>query len=127
MIRIFTRVQHEEGISQSRMLLQIHDELLFDVPLGKEQALGCVVREEMTRALSAQLRVELPVVLRVGPNWDELHPDGLNRSRKPGGNSAAQLSFWLEWSYSGMLSPSAFSLCCHLVLLCRFCLGWEGI
>ena len=72
MIRIFTRVQHEEGVLQSRMLLQIHDELLFDVPQGKERALGCVVREEMTRALSAQLRVELPVVLRVGPNWDEL-------------------------------------------------------
>jgi DNA polymerase-1 len=51
----------------TRMILQVHDELVFEVP-GKErdEAAG-IVREAMEGA--AALRVPLKVRLGFGPNW----------------------------------------------------------
>jgi len=55
-----------EGL-QSRMLLQIHDELVFEAPESEIVPLAVLVRETMTRALT--LDVPLKVDLAVGPNW----------------------------------------------------------
>jgi len=53
--------------SPARMLLQIHDELLFETPAESAQAAGEIVRDEMIRAMA--LRVPLKVDLGVGGNW----------------------------------------------------------
>jgi DNA polymerase-1 len=50
------------------MLLQVHDELIFEVSSGEQEVLEALVREEMGRA--AELRVPLEVNVGVGPNWD---------------------------------------------------------
>ncbi len=52
----------------SRMLLQVHDELIFEVATGEQDALESLVREEMGQA--AELRVPLEVNVGVGQNWD---------------------------------------------------------
>jgi DNA polymerase-1 len=52
---------------QARMLLQIHDELLFEAPEAEIPQLALLVGEAMTGALD--LKVPLKVDLAVGPNW----------------------------------------------------------
>jgi DNA polymerase-1 len=54
------------------MLLQIHDELVFEAPTGEVPALAALVREAMTTALD--LRVPLKVDLAYGPNWLDVEP-----------------------------------------------------
>lgn len=53
---------------QSRMLLQVHDELVFEVATGEWDALAEVVRTRMSTA--AALRVPLDVQIGRGGTWD---------------------------------------------------------
>jgi len=55
-----------EGLD-SRMLLQVHDELVFEFPPGEEEALRRLVDREMTTA--AKLDVPLVVDMGTGANW----------------------------------------------------------
>lgn len=66
MIAIDRRIA-DEGLG-SRMLLQVHDELVFEVATGEREALEAIVRAEMGGA--ADLSVPLEVQVGVGPNWD---------------------------------------------------------
>lgn len=52
---------------RSRMLLQVHDELVFEVAPGERDELETLVREKMGHAV--ELRVPLDVGVGVGPNW----------------------------------------------------------
>ncbi|MGY1618457.1 DNA polymerase I [Geodermatophilus sp. SYSU D00691] len=56
-----------EGLS-SRMLLQVHDELVLEVAPGEREALEALVRREMAGA--AQLSVPLEVSVGFGASWD---------------------------------------------------------
>jgi DNA polymerase I len=56
-----------EGLN-SRMLLQVHDELVLEVAPGEREALEALVRREMAGA--AQLSVPLEVSVGFGPSWD---------------------------------------------------------
>ena len=67
MVRIH-RVIRERGL-QGRMLLQVHDELVFEAPPGEVQALAELVRDQMENV--APLRVPLVVDVGTGPNWLE--------------------------------------------------------
>ena len=53
---------------ESRMLLQVHDELIFEVAPGEWDALESLVRSRMAGA--AELRVPLDVQVGRGENWD---------------------------------------------------------
>ncbi|HVD03707.1 MAG TPA: DNA polymerase I [Candidatus Dormibacteraeota bacterium] len=59
------------GLS-ARMLLQVHDELVFEAPPGEVDAVGQVAREGMGGI--RQLSVPLVVDLKSGPNWRDLSP-----------------------------------------------------
>jgi DNA polymerase-1 len=67
MIGITTRLS-EEGF-HSRMVLQVHDELIFEVWPGERDKLTAMVVHEMSTA--ATLRVPLDVQVGFGANWDE--------------------------------------------------------
>ncbi|UYN84245.1 MAG: DNA polymerase I [Microcella sp.] len=54
---------------RSRMLLQVHDELVFEVAEGEREALEAIVRERMGAA--ADLAVPLDVQVGVGRDWDD--------------------------------------------------------
>ena len=53
----------------SRMLLQVHDELVFEVATGEREALEALVREQMAGA--ADLSVPLDVSVGIGRTWHE--------------------------------------------------------
>jgi len=72
MIVIHRRLRRENYLA--RMLLQIHDELIFEVPRNELDDLAQLVIEEMTRA--ATLAVPLEVDLKSGPNWADAEPWG---------------------------------------------------
>ncbi|MCZ2812896.1 DNA polymerase I [Modestobacter sp. VKM Ac-2979] len=57
-----------EGLS-SRMLLQVHDELVLEVAPGERETLEALVRREMAGA--AQLSVPLEVSVGFGTSWDD--------------------------------------------------------
>ncbi|MDE3052290.1 MAG: DNA polymerase I, partial [Gemmatimonadota bacterium] len=67
MIRIASRLEGDR--LESVMLLQVHDELVFEAPPAEVSGLSALVREEMEHA--ATLRVPLVVDIGVGPNWLE--------------------------------------------------------
>ena len=69
MVRIHKRMQ-AEGV-QSRMILQVHDELNFSVPPHEKETIQRIVIEEMQAA--AQLRVPLIADCGWGENWLEAH------------------------------------------------------
>jgi DNA polymerase-1 len=56
---------------QSKMVMQVHDELVLEVP----QAELDHVREKLPRLMAgvAQLKVPLIAEVGVGPNWDKAH------------------------------------------------------
>ncbi len=56
----------------SRLLVQIHDELLFELPADTVATEARAVEEEMRRAVELDVPVE--VNLEVGPNWLEMEP-----------------------------------------------------
>jgi DNA polymerase-1 len=56
----------------ARLLLQVHDELLFEVPRGEVAALARLVRDAMESALP--LDVPLTVDIKVGDDWESMTP-----------------------------------------------------
>ncbi|MCH8028314.1 MAG: DNA polymerase I [Candidatus Dadabacteria bacterium] len=69
MIRIHERLRGDGWGSD--MILQVHDELLFEVPEGELEETGRMVRGEMESAM--ELSVPLKVDIGVGGNWAEAH------------------------------------------------------
>ena len=69
MIAIQKRLTQENW--KSKMLLQVHDELVFDVPKTEVDALKSMVKSEMENAF--KLDVPLVVDIGIGTNWLEAH------------------------------------------------------
>ena len=69
MINIHKRL--ETGDWKAKMLLQVHDELVFDVPRTEVESLSAMVKEEMENAFV--MDVPLVVDLGIGENWLEAH------------------------------------------------------
>jgi DNA polymerase-1 len=70
MIRLYDRLAREG--SRARMLLQVHDEVLFEVPRDEVTTLPAIVREEMEGAV--KLDVPLTVEIKSGADWESLTP-----------------------------------------------------
>ena len=70
MVRIDQRLRENTDLGQ--LLLQVHDELLFETTGSQWQRLARMVKIEMEGAI--QLAVPLEVDLKLGPNWGELSP-----------------------------------------------------
>ena len=66
MIAVYRRLKREQH--PARMLLQIHDELIFEAPAGEVEYLARLLREEMA-GVYPKLRVPLKVDVKAGPNW----------------------------------------------------------
>jgi DNA polymerase-1 len=58
------------GEYKTRMVLQVHDELLFEVPEKELEAVAPVIKAKMEGALD--LDVPLTAALKAGPNWHDV-------------------------------------------------------
>ena len=69
MLNIYRRLRGEKR--QARLLLQIHDELVFEAPPDEVDDVAALVVEEMTTRLEKDLKLEVPlkVDIAAGPNW----------------------------------------------------------
>ena len=69
MLNIHRRLQSEKR--RAKMLLQIHDELVFEAPPEELAATAALVREEMTTSVESALNLRAPlrVDMAVGKNW----------------------------------------------------------
>jgi DNA polymerase-1 len=61
----------EKKKMKSAMIMQVHDELVFEVPLEEKETAVALVRREMEEVI--KLRVPLQVGIASGRNWDEAH------------------------------------------------------
>ncbi|WP_106640454.1 DNA polymerase I [Allosphingosinicella vermicomposti] len=64
-----------EGLGKVRMLMQVHDELVFEVPEGDVEKASSVIRSVMEGAAgpAVTLSVPLGVEIGTGPNWGAAH------------------------------------------------------
>lgn len=69
MINIHKRLQTEQ--LQTKMLLQVHDELVFDVPKTEVEIVKPIIKQEMENAF--KLAVPLEVEVGMGDNWLDAH------------------------------------------------------
>ena len=67
MIRVFKRLK-EENLS-SKLILQVHDELLIETKADESEQVKAILEEEMKEA--ANLAVNLEIDLHTGENWYE--------------------------------------------------------
>ncbi|MDQ3483125.1 MAG: DNA polymerase I [Pseudomonadota bacterium] len=65
----------EAGLGGARMLLQVHDELVFEVPEGREEETAKIVRKVMEGAAGPSLSLDVPLDVDVGwgANWGAAH------------------------------------------------------
>lgn len=66
MLNVAKRMK-SEGLA-SRLLLQVHDELIFEIVAGESELLSSLVREEMSNAV--ELSLPLDVNIGIGKSWD---------------------------------------------------------
>ena len=69
MIRISEKINKES--LPLKMMLQVHDELVFECPKNLAEEMGKIVKQEMENAM--QLKVPLVASVGFGENWLEAH------------------------------------------------------
>ena len=75
MIRLNKKLSDKKNI-QSKMLLQIHDELIFEVPKNNEKTMIKIIKDEMASVVKSDhhsFSIPLTVDINVGDNWGMLH------------------------------------------------------
>ena len=75
MIRLDKKLNEQKNL-KSKMLLQIHDELIFEVPKKEEKAMVELIQNEMTSVTQSDYHsfsTPLTVDVNVGDNWGMLH------------------------------------------------------
>jgi DNA polymerase-1 len=65
----------DAGLRHVRMLLQVHDELVFEVPDGQEEQAAAVIRRVMSTAAEPALTLDVPLDVEVGwgEHWGAAH------------------------------------------------------
>lgn len=69
MVRVFSRLKKE--LPQARLILQVHDELIVEVPESLSEKAAVILREEMENA--AKLSVPLTAEAKEGKTWYDAH------------------------------------------------------
>ena len=65
----------DAGLGHVRMLLQVHDELVFELPEGDVGAASPVIERVMADAALPAVKLDVPLGIEIGTgkNWDEAH------------------------------------------------------
>ena len=74
MIRLSKKLK-EQKIQNTKMLLQIHDELIFETPKNESKRISKIIIEEMTSVAKSDqhsFSIPLTVDINIGDNWGTL-------------------------------------------------------
>ncbi|GER05171.1 hypothetical protein JCM17846_28530 [Iodidimonas nitroreducens] len=65
----------DAGLEDVRMLLQVHDELIFELPQDRIEAAQPVIRHVMENACAPVVDLSVPLIVEIGTgaNWGEAH------------------------------------------------------
>jgi DNA polymerase I len=65
----------QAGLDDVRMLLQVHDELVFELPEKDVESASCVIRDVMTSAAGPLVTIDVPLAVDIGtgPSWGAAH------------------------------------------------------
>jgi len=71
MLAVFEEMQKKQ--MKARMVLQVHDELVFELPPDEVETLAAMLRELMTAVPQKKLKLDVPLVVDIstGPNWND--------------------------------------------------------
>jgi DNA polymerase-1 len=75
MVRLSNKFNNIKDI-KTKMLLQIHDELIFEVPKTELKRINDIIKEEMTSVVKSDFHsfsIPLTVDINFGENWGILH------------------------------------------------------
>ena len=75
MIRLSEKLNDQKN-NKTKMLLQIHDELIFETPEDDVKRIGKIIIEEMSSVVNSDhhsFSIPLTVDLNTGNNWGQLH------------------------------------------------------
>ena len=75
MIRLNKKL-NEKGNQNLKILLQIHDELIFEAPKEEAKKISKIIIDEMTSVTKSEqhsFSIPLTVDLNIGDNWGTLH------------------------------------------------------
>jgi len=74
MIRMPSALE-KAGLTDVRMLLQVHDELVFECPEGREGLAIPVIQDVMENAATPAIQLDVPLVVDtgIGHDWEEAH------------------------------------------------------
>ncbi len=66
---------HRAGLDEVKMLLQVHDELVFELPEHQVEAASPVIREVMENAAAPLVKMDVPLVVDIGTgkSWGAAH------------------------------------------------------
>jgi DNA polymerase-1 len=69
------RALEAAGLEGVRMLLQVHDELVFEVPDGREEEATAVIKRVMAEAAEPAMKLDVPLDVEVGwgAHWGAAH------------------------------------------------------
>ena len=90
MIRIYNYLQKNKLEDNIRMLVQVHDELIFEIKKGTDKKHILKIEELMENVLPLEESkgIKFEVNIKVGKNWGELkplEPNGTSRSKNKRG------------------------------------------
>ena len=69
MINVISRIKKEN--LNSKLVLQVHDELIFEVPFSEVEVMKTLLQEEMESVI--KLKVPLRVTIETGESWGDMH------------------------------------------------------
>ena len=75
MIRLSKRLS-EQKLKKTKILLQIHDELIFETPKDEANKISKIIIEEMSSVANSDqhsFSIPLTVDINIGDNWGALH------------------------------------------------------
>ena len=62
----------KEGL-KTKMLLQVHDELVFEAPIDEIETASKIIKDEMENITELELKVPLIAEVGIGDNWGDAH------------------------------------------------------
>ncbi len=71
MVRVDQMIEKEKAVEDAYLLLQVHDELVYEIRTERASSLGAEIKEIMESVLSSEEARGVPIIatVKTGPNW----------------------------------------------------------